>query len=86
MDNVVRDIKATLYERVTNPFFGIFCLWWFLINFDFVLIVTGHIATLDVLRSYYGYTTCLNGKFSSILCFNSWIDTKLTYHWYLEEK
>lgn len=83
MDNIVRDIKATLYERVTNPFFGIFFLWWFVINFDFVLIVTGHSATLDALRSYYGYTTCLNGKFSSILCLCSEINAKLTYHWYL---
>jgi hypothetical protein len=83
MDNIVRDIKATLYERVTNPFFGIFFLWWFVINFDFVLIVTGHNTTLDALRSYYGYTTCLNGKFSSILCLCSEINAKLTYHWYL---
>jgi hypothetical protein len=37
--DITKDIKAILYERIANPFFGTFLLWWFVINFDFILIV-----------------------------------------------
>lgn len=80
---IVKNVATTLYERITNPFFGTFFLWWFVMNIDFILIVTGHSATLDVLRNYYGYNACLNGKFSSFLCSYSWSNAKLTHYFYI---
>ena len=83
MEDVInQNIKTTLYQRITNPFFVTFFTWWLILNFDFILIITGNTETLEFLRNYYGYTQCSNAKFSSFLCFCPWIDSKLNYVFY----
>jgi len=80
---LAKEIKAVLYDRVSNPFFGYFVAWWLVFNFDFLLIVTGKTATLEHLKTYFAYESCGGYKFISLLCSFDWIKQYSTGFWYL---
>jgi DNA-binding MarR family transcriptional regulator len=47
MDEFIKSIKATLYDRSSSPLFGAFCISWGIWNYKFILILVSSMETLE---------------------------------------
>lgn len=47
MDDFIKSIKATLYDRTTSPLFGAFCISWIIWNYELILILFSSMEALE---------------------------------------